>query len=100
MKWIKVATISDLPPGEGKTVDCHGTEIALFNDGGRFKAVENTCPHAGASLGEGTLKEGCVICPWHQWTFNLESGSSIRNISIKLKTYPTKIEGNHVFVAL
>lgn len=100
VKWIKVAQIGDLPSGEGKTVDCLGNAIALFNDGCIFKAIENECPHAGGSLGEGMLSDGCVVCPLHQWTFCLENGRFLRNESVRLKTYPTKVEGEDVFVAL
>ena len=100
MEWVKIAQTDDLSDGEGKTIDCRGNEIALFNDGGRFKAVENTCPHAGGPLGEGTLQEGCVVCPWHQWNFNLETGCLARNNSIQLQTFPIKIEGTDVFIAL
>lgn len=100
MEWIKVAQVGDLAEGEGKTVDCRGMEIALFNDQGVFRAIENRCPHAGGPLGEGTLQEGCVVCPWHQWNFNLETGCLVRNHSMKLRTWPTKTEKEDVFVAI
>ena len=95
-----VAKISDLAPGEGKTVDVFGKPIALFNDGGHFKAVHNTCPHRGGSLGDGALKNGCVICPLHQWTFNLESGENIRNAAVKLAVYPCRTEGEDILIAV
>ncbi|OGQ05683.1 MAG: hypothetical protein A2W61_00640 [Deltaproteobacteria bacterium RIFCSPLOWO2_01_44_7] len=98
--WYKVAKISDLKIGEGKTVDIHGKPIALFNNGGTFQAIDNTCPHRGGSLGEGKLKENCVVCPLHQWTFNLETGQNIRNTAVKLNVYPTKIEGEEVWIEI
>jgi len=98
-KWHKIAQISDLKPGEGKTVNIFGKDIALFHkEDGSFKAIDNCCPHKGASLGEGTLKENCVICPWHQWTFDLDSGKNIRNEQVCLNIYPVKVEGENVFV--
>lgn len=100
MKWHTVALTSDLQEGEGKTVDVFGKPIALFNDGGTFKAVENTCPHRRGSLGEGTLQNGCVVCPLHQWTFNLETGENIRNPQVKLSVYPVRVEGEKIRVAL
>jgi len=96
--WYKVAKIADLEIGEGKTVDVHGKPIALFNNGGIFRAIDNTCPHRGGSLGEGKLKDHCVICPLHQWTFNLETGQNIRNLRVKLKVYPVKIEMDDVLI--
>lgn len=97
-QWKKVAECSELKNGEGKTVDCFGKAIALFNDGGHFKAVANTCPHRGGSLGDGTLKNHCVVCPLHQWTFHLDSGENTRNPEVKLHVYPTKLEGEEILI--
>lgn len=99
-QWHAVAKISDLEPGEGKTVDLFGKPIALFNDGGTFRAIDNTCPHRGGSLGDGKLKENCVVCPLHQWTFNLSSGENIRNPAVKLKVYPCRREGEDILIAV
>ncbi|MDO8494332.1 MAG: nitrite reductase small subunit NirD, partial [Deltaproteobacteria bacterium] len=93
MKWHPVIKISDLQPGEGKTVNVYGTDIALFRiDEKTFKAIDNLCPHKGGSLGEGTLKNDCVVCPLHQWTFDLETGKNIRNSECQLQTYAVKVE--------
>lgn len=100
MKWHKVLTVDNLKPGAGKTVNVFGRDIALFRiSESDFKAIDNTCPHKGAPLGEGTLKDHCVVCPLHQWTFNLDTGENIRNPQIKLHVYETKIEGEDVLVS-
>lgn len=99
-KWHKVAKISDLESGEGKTVDIHGKAIALFNAGGTFYAIDNTCPHRGGSLGEGKLKDNCVVCPLHQWTFDLTTGINVRNSAVKLNCYAVRIEGEDVLIAV
>lgn len=99
-RWHKVCGVSDLKLGEGKTVDCRGKPIAIFNNGGIFKAIDNTCPHRGGSLGEGALKNGCVICPLHQWTFNLETGKNIRNPAVRLDVYPCRTEGEDILIAV
>lgn len=99
-KWCKVAKTSDLKIGEGKTVDIFGKPIALFNNNGKFRAIDNTCPHRHGSLGEGHLKNNCVVCPLHQWTFNLETGENIRNPEVKLNVYPTRIDGEDIWIAV
>lgn len=101
MKWYKVAHVSDLKPGEGKTVEPeYGKPIALFNNGGTFQAIDNICPHKGGLLSDGTVKDNCVICPLHQWTFNLETGENIRNPRIKLNIYPVRIKGEEIWIAI
>ena len=54
-EFVTVAKVEDIPPGTGKTVDVNGVWIALFNVDGSFFAVDNTCPHAGGPIGEGSL---------------------------------------------
>ncbi|MBU6433397.1 MAG: Rieske 2Fe-2S domain-containing protein, partial [Nitrospirae bacterium] len=43
-EFVTVATVADIPPGTGRTVEVQGVWIALFNVGGSFYAVDNTCP--------------------------------------------------------
>lgn len=80
-RWHKVAQISDIPVGEGKTVDIFGKPIALFNNNGVFQAIDNG-----------------VVCPLHQWTFDLEKGHNIRNPQMQLKIYPTVVQGNDIYI--
>tara|TARA_B100000809_G_C15002722_1_gene482096 strand:+ start:88 stop:294 length:207 start_codon:yes stop_codon:yes gene_type:complete len=64
-KLVKVASVNELPTGEGKVVDAEGQSIALFNVDGIFPAIDNTCTHVGGPLGEGNLVGDIVNCPWH-----------------------------------
>ena len=64
-KWMRVAAVSEIPPGGGKLVEAEGQVIGLFNLGGSFYAIDNACSHAGGSLGEGSLRGEEVECPWH-----------------------------------
>ncbi|MBI2647464.1 Rieske 2Fe-2S domain-containing protein [Candidatus Woesearchaeota archaeon] len=57
---IRVASTSDLKPGENKVVNVNGVDIALFNVDGQFFALNNTCPHRGGPLGEGFLEADVV----------------------------------------
>ena len=55
MKLIPVAKVTDLEPGSCLSVEAEGIGVALFNVNGAIYALDNTCPHAGGPLGEGTL---------------------------------------------
>ena len=99
-EFITVATVEEIPPGTGRTVEVQGVWIALYNVEGSFYAVDNTCPHAGGPLGEGHL-EGCLVeCPWHGWQFNLQTGERPENSDITVACCHVRIEGNQVQVAL
>lgn len=101
MGFTKVASVNEIQPGAGKPVEVKGKMIALFNVGGQFFAIDNTCPHMEGPLGEGTIYEDDtgpgVICPWHGYMFNIKSGEGI-NFPTGVKKFDVKIEGSDVLV--
>ena len=98
--FVKVAEISDLKSCENKVVNVDGNEVALFNVGGEFFAIGNTCAHRGGPLGEGFLEDGIVTCPWHGWRFDVKTGISPVMPAAKVPSYKVKVEGNDVMVSL
>ena len=72
--FIKIATVDELAPGQAKLVEVDGNEIALFNVGGQFHAIDNSCTHVGGPLCEGELSGSEVTCPWHGATFDVTTG--------------------------
>ena len=89
---ITVGRAIDLPAGRGATVElANGMELALYNVGGEFYAVENFCPHKGAPLAEGTLSAHTIECDWHGWRFDLRTGQCLTT-SCAIETYEVVIE--------
>jgi nitrite reductase (NADH) small subunit len=100
-RWVRAARAADIPKGQGRAVQVDGRWIALFHDPERgFFATDDTCPHQGASLGEGTYHEGRVICPWHGWVFDVGTGACVRVPGISVACYATRPEGDGVLVEL
>ena len=99
---VRVASVRDIPPGPAKVVEVVGEPIAVFNVGGKFYALNNTCLHRGGPLGEGFVNDSelTVECPWHGWTYHLETGETIFDPNQKVKTYPVKVQGTDVFLEL
>lgn len=91
--------VSDVAPGSGLQVAVGGKELAVFNVGGAFYAIDNTCPHRGGPLAEGEV-EGCAVtCPWHAWTFDLKTGESLTD-DLTVARYETRVEGGSVLVGI
>ena len=74
-EFIKVARTDDIPAGTARMVEVNGKEIALFNVGGVFHAVDNTCTHVGGPLCEGEIEGPEVTCPWHGAVFDVTTGN-------------------------
>ncbi len=74
---IKVARLSDIPPGTCRHVDAGGRAVAVFNVDGTIYALGGTCTHRGGPLGEGELDGTVVTCPWHGAQFNVTTGQVV-----------------------
>ena len=95
-----MAAADDVGPGQGRPVNAGNRRLALFNDGGAYFAIDDTCPHEGASLGEGLLHGGRVICPLHSWVFDLRTGRCPRESHEPVATYPARCSNGVVEVEL
>jgi nitrite reductase (NADH) small subunit/3-phenylpropionate/trans-cinnamate dioxygenase ferredoxin subunit len=93
-----VCRASEVPEGEGKTVQVKGRLIALFCVGGQMHAIDDVCPHMGASLSGGYVENGIVTCPWHAWRFRLADGAWADNPRIKIGCYPVRVQDDEVQV--
>ena len=74
--------------------------IAVFHHGGRFYAIDDMCPHMGASLAGGHVEDGIVTCPWHAWRFQITDGTWADNRRIKIGSYPVRIEGDDILIGV
>ncbi|MCH8313509.1 MAG: nitrite reductase small subunit NirD [Nitrospinae bacterium] len=98
IKFIKVLKAEDLPIGKSAIILVGGLEIAVFNYKNEYFAILNKCPHKGGPLGEGRVQEGIVICPNHEWRFELKTGNSMQNPEMKVKIFPVRIKDEKIYV--
>ena len=100
VEFIEVARVSDLPVGRVKSIRIEGETVALYHTAKGFFASESRCPHRGGPLAEGDVIGDEIVCPWHLWGFNLESGLCPGNDDISITMHEVKIEDDRVFVRL
>ena len=100
VKYTKVLKCADLEIGKSAIIEVGNKEIALFNYKGNFYAIDNTCPHRGAPLGEGRIEEGILICPNHEWRFELKSGWCPQNPELSTEVYPIKVHDEKIYIRL
>jgi NAD(P)H-dependent nitrite reductase small subunit len=90
---------NQLPPDNGGVRVVEGDkDIALFRVGEQYFAIDNECPHYGASLSDGWVDEGIVACPWHCWQFDVANGRCLTFDSFNVQSYPVRIEDGTVFI--
>ncbi len=89
--WYKVAELDELPEGRVKTASAGGQTVALTHSEGAYAAFDNRCPHQGGPLGEGSIENGWLRCPWHGWDFDpttgegKQEGSCARALALKVR---------------
>ena len=99
-EFTTVAQVGGIPEGQGITVVVNGRLGAVFNDGGQDFAIDDLCPHMGASLGAGEVHDGAVLCPWHAWRFGLCDGAWRDNPKLKVDRFDTRVVGTDVQVCV
>jgi nitrite reductase (NADH) small subunit len=101
-QWVRITEIENIPLREGRSVHVAGREIAIFNLGDRFLAVDNHCPHKGGPLAEGIVSGTTVVCPLHAWKVDLETGA-IKNPARPgtcIESFRTQVEAGVVLIEL
>jgi nitrite reductase (NADH) small subunit len=112
-----VCSEAELPPGSCKIVQAGGRSIGVFNVHGRYRALLNLCPHGGAPLCRGIVsgmsvasapgldvqweRDGEILrCPWHGWEYEIETGCTITDPPLRVKTFSVSIEDGRVVVSI
>ena len=100
-QWIDVTATEDIPEDDVIGVDIAGKSIALYRVEGEVFATDNLCTHGNARLCDGFLEGHEIECPLHQGKFDIRNGKAMcAPLTDDVKTYPIKIEGDRVFVAI
>jgi nitrite reductase (NADH) small subunit/3-phenylpropionate/trans-cinnamate dioxygenase ferredoxin subunit len=91
---VAIGKADDIPEGASAVVSVNGKDVAVFRHAGRFYAIDDLCPHMGASLSGGFVEEGVVTCPWHYWRFRLADGAWADNPRVKTGCYAVHVVGD------
>ncbi len=95
---VCVGSLHNIPLGEGRAYRVGSETIAVFRQrNGKVFAIQNECPHRGGPLSEGILGAGSVICPFHAWKVNVETGECVSD-PCTLRTYPVRLDGESIYL--
>lgn len=88
-----------LPPRGGRALfEYQGKSLALFDVDGTLYAIDDSCPHQGASLCGGRLEGRTIQCCAHGLRFDLASGYLLNSTALKVASYPVEREDEAVFI--
>lgn len=77
-EWTPSLPVTEWRDDMPRHVDADGTAIVVVREGGAWYGLANRCSHRGGPLADGTVRDGCIECPWHGSRFRLRDGSVAR----------------------
>ena len=98
--WLRVADLDQLPSGRVTTVQAGHRSIALSHFDGRYGALENRCPHQGGPLGEGSIENGWLRCPWHGYDYDPLTGEPPSGFADRPERFDVDVRADGIYVAL
>jgi nitrite reductase (NADH) small subunit len=95
--FVTVAKVGAVPEGEGRSFQVGDRLVAVFQLSGEYYAIDDLCPHMGASLGAGYLDcDGTVTCPWHAWRFRVKDGKWADNPRLGVDTFEVRVVADQI----
>jgi pyruvate oxidase len=100
--WFKVLELDELLEGRVKTVTVGHKNLAMTHHNGQYGALDNRCPHQGGPLGEGSIENGFLRCPWHGWDYCPLTGKPPGNLDVDdaLETFPVEVRDDGIYVTV
>ena len=98
--FLAVLEEKELKDGTMKLVSVDGIPILLIKQSGQIFAIDNRCPHQGCGFSGGVLDGFVIICPCHDWRFDLKTGEYDKEPAIKLTMYDWIIKDGKIWVKL
>jgi thiamine pyrophosphate-dependent acetolactate synthase large subunit-like protein/nitrite reductase/ring-hydroxylating ferredoxin subunit len=98
LDWHRVLDLDELPEGRVKTVAAGRHSLAMTHFDGQYGALDNRCPHQGGPLGEGSIENGMLRCPWHGYDYCPLTGDSPFGDTVR--TFPVESRADGVYVGV
>ena len=100
-QWVRLCRVNEAPE-EGKVIEAEarGVSLCLARVNGELAALDNWCPHRQGPLGQGWMEGTTVVCPWHAWSFDVQSGKSVFPGKERVAVFPLRVDGEEVLVEI
>ncbi len=98
--WHKAIDKDELAEGRVKSVTCDRQTLCMTRWQGKYAALDNRCPHQGGPLGEGSIENGFLRCPWHGWDFDPINGRPPGGYDDGVRVFPVEEREDGIYVGL
>lgn len=99
--WIPACAFDDIDDEDVSRFDHAGHTYAVYRVDDKVYATDGLCTHEKVHLCDGLVMEHVIECPKHNGRFDIRDGRALgAPVCVNLKTYPAKVEGGRVFIAV
>lgn len=97
---IRLCATNDIPDGEVRQIDLgDGRVLAVYHWEGEYFATDDLCTHGDASLSDGEIEDGKILCPYHMGSFDIRTGEACAApCSIAVKTYRLRVDDGEIML--
>ncbi len=100
LEWHRILDPDELDEGRVTTVTVGRRSFAVSKLGGAIGCLDNACPHQGGPLGEGSIENGWLRCPWHGYDYSPIDGRPPGGFADAVECFPTDVRDDGVWVGL
>jgi len=98
--WTDLCALDELPDGDVVSRSSGGRELLLYRAGERVSCFDNACAHMGMPLDGGEVADGTLTCPYHRFSYLLETGECLTVPEVQLAAHPVRLVGDRVSIRL
>lgn len=100
-RFVSAFKADTLIDGRMRRVDLEGEAIVVIRAGDTFYALQDRCTHEEFPLSDGWVDNGCVFCPLHGASYDLESGAALTPPAYEnVRTFPVRVQDNMVEIEI
>ena len=101
LEFVTVARVGEIPEGQALAFEVEDQIVAVSLNQGNYYAIDDMCPHMGASLATGHFdtEQMNVACPWHGWRFDVRDGTWCDNRRIKTDVFAVRVFDDEIQVS-
>lgn len=77
-QWFEAARVGEIADRKSKVIEVNGSDVAVFNLGGEYFAIEDICTHDGGDISGGWVEGDRAVCPRHLAEFSIRTGAALK----------------------
>ena len=91
-QWITACQVGEIADRKSIVIELNGSDVAVFNLGGAYFAIEDVCTHDGGDLSGGWVEGNRIVCPRHLAEFSIQTGAALKAPAYEgVHTFPVRV---------